>query len=373
MRVPLLAARLPHPGVPARRRARSSSIRPRSATSPSSQAAIARRGVGPARGEPGPRLPARGRPRPRARSSTPSSRRACSGMPRVGLGAGRRGAARHPPRQGALGRRLVDPPAAPGVAGVRRARCRAARRRARRARGRARRAGQDRDRRARSSTPCCDREAEARARRAVAAALRASTPCAGRATSRSPASSGLAREDYAREIDTAPGPPRARRARSSPPLARCPQTKRDLAAMQGVHRPRQPLAARPLVGGHRGGLRDRRAARRARAPSDSLPPPRAWADRNPEADAPAQGRARRRRPRSPSELDMPVENLLTPDLPAPRRLDSAGADRPRRSVGDALAALGARPWQIDATAQVIADAFVESVANAVRGAAKRAS
>ena len=34
---------------------------------------------------------------------------------------------------------------------------------------------------------------------------------------------------------------------------------------------------------------------------------------------------------------MPVENLLTPETAAPGRLDAAGADRPRRRVGDALA------------------------------------
>ena len=60
---------------------------------------------------------------------------------------------------------------------------------------------------------------------------------------------------------------------------------------------------------------------------------------------------------------MPTENLLTPDLlrrvawTPPEPLSAA-------SIGDALAELGARPWQIAQTAQSIADAFVQSVQTA---------
>ena len=64
------------------------------------------------------------------------------------------------------------------------------------------------------------------------------------------------------------------------------------------------------------------------------------------------------------ELQMPTENLLTPDLlrrvawSPPEPLSAA-------SVGEMLAELGARPWQIAQTAQLIADAFVQSVQSAV--------
>ena len=92
-------------------------------------------------------------------------------------------------------------------------------------------------------------------------------------------------------------------------------------------------------------------------PSGTLPPPRAWADRNPEADA----RLKAARPvvEAVAEgLSMPTENLLTPDflrrVAWDSTLDSSDA------IGDALAALGARPWQIAQTAQKIADAFVEA-------------
>jgi len=60
------------------------------------------------------------------------------------------------------------------------------------------------------------------------------------------------------------------------------------------------------------------------------------------------------------DLRMPTENLLTPDTlrrvawTPPETVDAA-------SIGDALEAHGARPWQIAHTAPVIADAFVGSV------------
>ena len=96
-----------------------------------------------------------------------------------------------------------------------------------------------------------------------------------------------------------------------------------------------------------------------RVPGDSLPPPRAWVDRNPPADA----RLKAAKPAVEAlatELNMPTENLLTPDLlrrvawTPPESVDAA-------SIGDALTILGARPWQIDVTAQIIADAFVVSL------------
>jgi len=95
---------------------------------------------------------------------------------------------------------------------------------------------------------------------------------------------------------------------------------------------------------------------------DSLPPPRAWADRNPDADA----RLKAARPVVEAEaeaLSMPTENLLTPDTLrrvawSPPTPVSAG------SIAAALESLGARPWQVERTAHVIADAFVESVQEA---------
>ena len=57
---------------------------------------------------------------------------------------------------------------------------------------------------------------------------------------------------------------------------------------------------------------------------------------------------------------MPTENLLTPEL-LRRVAWSPPEPVTAEGVGQALADLGARPWQIAETAQMIADAFVESV------------
>ncbi|HEX6365109.1 MAG TPA: HRDC domain-containing protein [Agromyces sp.] len=95
-----------------------------------------------------------------------------------------------------------------------------------------------------------------------------------------------------------------------------------------------------------------------RVPSDSPPPPRAWAMRNPEADARLRI-AKAALAEIAEQLEMPVENLLTPDhlrrvaWTPPQEPDAA-------AIGAALNALGARPWQVEATAQTIADAFVEA-------------
>jgi ribonuclease D len=93
--------------------------------------------------------------------------------------------------------------------------------------------------------------------------------------------------------------------------------------------------------------------------SDTLPPPRAWAERNPEADLRYKA-ARAALSLESDTLQIPLENLLTPDLlrqvawlpPAVINSDT---------VAEALTVLGARPWQVDATARLIATSFVESI------------
>lgn len=88
----------------------------------------------------------------------------------------------------------------------------------------------------------------------------------------------------------------------------------------------------------------------------TLPPPRAWADRNPAADRRYKA-ARAAVVARAEELDLPVENLLTPET---LRLVSWEPPEPiaTETVGAALATHDARPWQVEATASVIAEAFV---------------
>jgi ribonuclease D len=95
-----------------------------------------------------------------------------------------------------------------------------------------------------------------------------------------------------------------------------------------------------------------------RVPGEAVPPPRVWSDRNPPADRRLK-LARAALAEVAELLSLPVENLLTPDTlrrvawtpPEPLTLGT---------LQEALRDLDARPWQIDATAQVILNAFVDA-------------
>ncbi|MBN9186600.1 MAG: ribonuclease D [Microbacterium sp.] len=170
----------------------------------------------------------------------------------------------------------------------------------------------------------------------------------------------IAREAYAQDQDVSPGRLVPDRSLVAAVLAD-PATKKDLAAVKDF----MGRASRTQLDRWWAAIERGRAATSLpleRVPGDSLPPPRAWADRNPEADARlkaarplVEGRA--------EELGMPTENLLTPDL-LRRVAWSPPEDITAEAVGDALQELGARSWQVAQTAQLIADAFVESVQGA---------
>ncbi len=95
-----------------------------------------------------------------------------------------------------------------------------------------------------------------------------------------------------------------------------------------------------------------------RIPSDTLPAPRIWRDKNPEAHARLTV-ARHHVSARASELNMPVENLLAPAVlrqvawtpPEPLSAETVSA---------ALLKEGARPWQIRETAAIIAESFEDS-------------
>ncbi|MDQ1084222.1 MULTISPECIES: HRDC domain-containing protein [Microbacterium] len=167
----------------------------------------------------------------------------------------------------------------------------------------------------------------------------------------------LAREDYAREQDVAPGRLVPDRALVAAVLAD-PPTKQALAGVKEFNgrasRTQLDRWWNAIVAG-----REATDLPADRVPSDTLPPPRAWADRNPEADR----RLKAARPAIEAraeELRMPTENLLTPETL--RRVAWAPpAEITAEAIGAALAELGARPWQIEQTAQVIADSFVASL------------
>lgn len=165
-----------------------------------------------------------------------------------------------------------------------------------------------------------------------------------------------AREDYAQEVDTSPGRLLPDRAIVAAVIAD-PSSKSALAALKEfTGRASRSQLDRWWAAFERGRAETELPVERV--PGDGPPPPRAWADRNPEADARLK-RARAAVDEIATALGMPVENLLTPDLlrrvawTPPEIVDA-------ESVGLALRALGARSWQVEETAQAIADAFVEA-------------
>lgn len=165
-----------------------------------------------------------------------------------------------------------------------------------------------------------------------------------------------ARDEYAREIDTAPG--RLVPDASLVAAAKAaPTTKRELAALKEfTGRASRSQLDRWFDAVQRGLESTELPA--LRPAGESIPAPRMWADKRPDADR----RLKRARPAVAdvaSALDLPVENLLTPDTlrrvawTPPQPLTPEALDA-------ALASLGARDWQRAATVQPIYRAFVEA-------------
>ena len=165
----------------------------------------------------------------------------------------------------------------------------------------------------------------------------------------------IAREEFAQEQDVSPGRLVPDRSLVAAVLA-APPSKSALAGLKAF----QGRASRSQLDRWWNAIERGRAVvelPRTRLPGDSLPPPRAWADRNPEADA----RLKCARPAveaRAAELDMPTENLLTPDFL--RRVCWQPSGLSAEDVALNLTNLGARSWQVEQTAQIIADAFVEA-------------
>jgi ribonuclease D len=165
-----------------------------------------------------------------------------------------------------------------------------------------------------------------------------------------------ARDDVARNRDSAPG--RLIPDASIVAAARSPLTnKSELASMKEFH----GRASRSLIDTWWNaivvGLNDQNPPV-MRVPSDQLPPPRAWADRRPEALERLQT-ARDALLEVAESVSMPVENLLTPSVL--RELAWAPpAEITSTSIRTALADKGARNWQISLVAEHISQAFVEA-------------
>ena len=275
-------------------------------------------------------------------------------------GATRRPASRGPRRrgralpradagQGALGRRLVHPAAARALAALRRPRRRGPRRAARRDRRRPGVPGQERAGPARSSTPC----STSRGRRSGSTRGAGRRACTGSGKPRGIAlvkELWITRDRIAERRDTSPGrvlpdsvivelanlaPTTAEEMRRGPGAAPGSSQRQGLARR---HPPRpEPARERPAAADPG---RHRTAAARA------------WPDRDPVAAArlaQARGGARRVRHRARGPGREPPD----PGRPPPRDLVTP-ADLSADGIGAALAALGARPWQVAITAPIVA-------------------
>ncbi|MET2012709.1 ribonuclease D [Microbacterium chocolatum] len=167
-----------------------------------------------------------------------------------------------------------------------------------------------------------------------------------------------AREDFAREEDVAPGRLVPDRALVAAVLAD-PRSKQELAGVKEFTGRASRSQLDRWWAAFEAGRAQTDLPRERVSHGDTLPPPRVWADRNPEADARLKA-ARPRVEERASDLRMPTENLLTPDL-LRRVAWSPPAAVTTDTIAAALLTLGARGWQVDQTAQLITDAFVDSV------------
>jgi ribonuclease D len=164
-----------------------------------------------------------------------------------------------------------------------------------------------------------------------------------------------ARDDIAAERDVTPGRivPDSAVIEAATAL---PRDKATLLALKGFHgRGAQRYAATWVAA-----LREARELPEGELPTasaryDGPPPPRAWSEKDPVAAA-RLAEARTALNELAAELNLPVENLLTPDYV--RRIlwtppSPAGVDEVAELLGD----LGARPWQVELTAELLAAAI----------------
>jgi ribonuclease D len=90
-------------------------------------------------------------------------------------------------------------------------------------------------------------------------------------------------------------------------------------------------------------------------PVTGPPPPRAWADKDPAAAARLSA-ARAAVSALAEQLNMPQENLITPDT-VRRVCWEPPKDVGPETVGAALSGYGARPWQVEQVTPVLVAAL----------------
>ena len=166
----------------------------------------------------------------------------------------------------------------------------------------------------------------------------------------------LARDEIAAQRDVTPGRiiPDSAIVEAATAL---PRDRATLLGMRGFH----GRGAQRYVGVWIEALRTARELPDADLPHaaaryDGPPPPRAWAEKDPAAAA-RLTQSRTALHSLAEELTVPVENLLTPDYVRRVLWQPPGDDR--ESVVARLQELGARPWQIELSADILTTAIAD--------------
>jgi ribonuclease D len=166
-----------------------------------------------------------------------------------------------------------------------------------------------------------------------------------------------ARDDIAAERDVTPGRivPDSAVIEAATAL---PRDKASLLSLKGFHGRGAARYAATWIAA----LREARELPESELPSasaryDGPPPPRAWSEKDPAAAA-RLAQARTALAALSEELSVPLENLLTPDY-VRRVLWTPPSPAGVEQVGAALRDLGARPWQVELTAELLARAIAD--------------
>ncbi|WP_326687393.1 MULTISPECIES: ribonuclease D [unclassified Streptomyces] len=168
----------------------------------------------------------------------------------------------------------------------------------------------------------------------------------------------LARDTVARKRDVSPGKVLTDAAIVEAALA-MPPNARALSALPGFGQ----RMGRKQLEQWQGAVERARALPESELPQQSQvlggpPPPRSWADKDPAAAARLTA-ARAAVTEHAEELNLPQENLLTPDTVRRLCWEPPG-ELSLSAVAEALRGLGAREWQISQTAELLRAALTVS-------------
>lgn len=166
-----------------------------------------------------------------------------------------------------------------------------------------------------------------------------------------------ARDEYARQTDRAPGRIVPDRALSAAALA-LPSSQGALQSLREfTGRESRSQLPRWWAAIERGRSTDDLPSKRAPA-GNGMPPHRSWPQRDPDADLRLKS-ARASVAELAEQMQMPIENLLTPET-LRRVCWSPPPHVSPETISEALRSHGARAWQVQATSAAVATAILHA-------------